>query len=81
MSTLLDDRVMTLVRSPSGLAHVEGWYGETLCGKWINYGYMKWSYLYLTSVRECGKIAQKNMYGYWCKSCFRQYKDVNIDAD
>ena len=79
-NTFLDERALTLVRSPSGLAHIEGWFGETLCRKWINYGYNAWSYMYLTSVRECGRIAQKNVHGYWCKSCFREYKDVIIDG-
>ena len=82
MSTLLDERCLRVVASPSGKRHVEGWYGETLCGKWINYGYKQWGYSDLTSVRWLGKIAQSVGYGSntYCKRCVSNYKDVDIDG-
>lgn len=82
MSTLLDDRCIRVVSSPTGKRHVQGWYGETLCGKWINFGYMKWGYSDLTTVRWLGKIAQGNPYGerHYCKTCLSNYKDVNING-
>lgn len=80
MTTLLDEQCLTLVSSPTGLRHVQGWYGETLCGKWINFGYKAWSYSDLTSVRWLGKIAKGSYHGRFCKTCLRHYKDVNINA-
>jgi hypothetical protein len=79
--SFIDECTMTLVSSPSGLRHVQGWYGETLCGKWINYGYKKWGYLNLTSVRALGKMAQGKVYGrsLYCKRCLANYKDVILD--
>ena len=80
MSTLLDERVMRLVSSPTGKRHVQGWYGETLCGKWINFGYKAWSYSDLTSVRWLGRIAQQGSQRWYCKTCLNNYKDVDINA-
>lgn len=81
MSTLLDSSDLVVVESPSGKYHVEGWYGETICGTWINYGYNGWSYKWKASVRYLGKTAQMSRSGMWCKRCINQYKDVNINAD
>ena len=82
MSTFMDERVMRLVSSPSGLRHVQGWYGETLCGVWINFGYKKWGFSDLTSVRWLGKIAQGKGYGstQYCKRCMKNYEGMDTNA-
>ena len=81
MNTLLDERCMRLVSSPTGKRHVQGWYGETLCGKFINFGYQQWGFSDLTSVRFLGKIAQGKAASRWyCKTCLNNYKDVDING-
>lgn len=77
MNSLLDERCMTVWRSPSGLRHVEGWYGESLCGKWIDRS--TWTYIDLTSIRYLGRISQGNGHGF-CKRCMNNYKDVKVNG-
>ena len=80
MSTLLDERCMTVWTAPSGKKHVEGWFNQALCGKHIG---QNWRWHDLTSVRWLGKIAQGRGYGSgsYCKICASNYKDVNVDAE
>jgi hypothetical protein len=73
-NTLLDERHLTVWTSPSGKRHVEGWFGETLCGSWIDRS-GDWHYGELTSLRYLAKIAQ-NPSTTWCKRCINNYKDV-----
>ena len=79
MSTLLDSSDLTVVESPTGKYHIEGWYGETICGTFINYGYKAWGYKWKASVRYLAKVAQGTNSGIWCKRCLANYKDVNVD--
>jgi hypothetical protein len=76
MSTFMDERCITIWTAPSGKRHVEGWFGEALCGKWIDKS--AWRYFDLTSLRYLGRIG-RNPSGY-CKVCASNYKDVDIDA-
>ena len=80
-NSLLDERCMTIWTSPAGKRHVEGWYGETLCGCWIDNS-SGWHYGELTSVRWLGKLAQGIGYGssLCCKRCFANYKDVDTNG-
>jgi hypothetical protein len=80
MSTFMDERTMTLVSSPSGLRHVQGWYGETLCGIWINFGYKQWGYSDLTSIRWLGKIANGGNRSGYCKRCLKKYEGMDTNA-
>lgn len=75
MSTFMDERCMTIWAAPSGLKHVEGWFNQALCGKFIS---QNWSFRELTSLRYLGRIG-RNPSG-WCKTCASNYKDVNVDA-
>ena len=76
MSTLLDERCMSVWTAPSGLKHVEGWFNQALCGKYIG---SNWKFRELTSLRYLGRIG-RNPSGY-CKICASNYKDVNVDAE
>lgn len=78
MSTLLDERSMTIYRSPSGKRHVGGWYGMVLCGAFVD-SHNGWSYQDLTSVRWLARMAQRPSDNY-CKRCLANYKDVIYDA-
>lgn len=77
-NSLLDDRCMTLWRSPTGLSHVEGWFGNTLCGRWVDRN--EWEYKGLTSIRYLGRISHKPAENYFCKRCASNYRDVKTDA-
>ena len=77
----LDDLDYRLVESPTYKLHVEAWFGETMCGKYINYGYKQWGYHNLTSLRWLATNAQSpNPYSRMCKACLKHYKDVIIDG-
>ena len=79
-NSFLDDRDMTLVKSPNGKIHVEDWYSKTVCGRHVYFGYAQWEWYDRCSLRYVGKIAKTpNPYGRWCLRCLKQYKDVNID--
>lgn len=77
-NSLLDERCLAVWESPSGKRHVEGWFSQTLCGKYI----YNWTWIELTSVRWLGKIAQGVGYRHtdYCKRCVSSYKDVNVNA-
>jgi hypothetical protein len=81
VSTLLDESCLTIYESPSGKQHVEGWFGETICGTYINFGYKQWSYKWKVSLRYLGKVAQNPSHESWCKRCLNTYKDVDVNAD
>ena len=80
MSTLLDERCITVVESMSGKRHVRGWFETTLCGKYAGDPYV-WSFLYLTSLRHVAKMSQNAYANRMCKSCAKEYKDVDVNAD
>lgn len=75
--SLLDERCMRLWRSPSGLTHVEGWFNETICHKYIDSG--NWQWWMLTSLRHVARMSQSNSRD-MCKVCAREYKDVIVDG-
>lgn len=79
--SFLDERCMTIWTSPSGKRHVEGWFSETLCGRFLDRS-NGWHYADLTSVRWLGKLAQGIGYGHstYCKRCLANYKDVNVNG-
>lgn len=77
MSTLLDERCLTIWTSPAGKRHVEGWFSETLCSSWIG---PDWKWQELTTVRWVAKIAQGQPTNTWCKRCLSNYKDVILDG-
>ena len=80
MSTLLDDNVINVYRSSSGKRHIEGWYGQTLCGSWIDRA-NDWHWTDLTSVRQLGRIAQQGTRSrIYCNRCLNNYKDVDING-
>jgi hypothetical protein len=80
MSTLLDERNLNLVVSPTGLRHIGGWFGNTLCGKWIDMR-NTWRSHDLISVRHAGRMSKDPMVNYFCKRCASHYKDVDTNAD
>ena len=76
MSTFLDERSMTLLISPSGLRHVQGWWNQTVCGKSYD---NQWRWHDRASLRWLGKMAQSDHRGYFCKRCASHYKDIKED--
>jgi hypothetical protein len=76
-NSLLDDRDITLFRSPTGLVHVGAWFGETVCRKFV---YDSWTWMGLTSLRYIGRMSRRPQANHMCKSCAKEYKDVNVDA-
>lgn len=76
-NAFLDDRDITIVRSPTGLVHVGAWFGETVCGKFI---YDSWTWMGLTSLRYIGRMRKRPQANRMCKSCANEYKDMNVDA-
>lgn len=78
MSTLLDERCLTIYTSPSGKRHVGGWFGMVLCGAFVD-THNDWAWGGLHSVRYLAKIAQGKPSNVWCKRCIGNYKDVILD--
>jgi hypothetical protein len=78
-NSLLDDREITMWRSPSGLRHVGSWYGQVACGAFVD-SHNGWKYDGLTSLRWVGKISRLPNVNHMCRRCASQYKDVNVDA-
>jgi hypothetical protein len=81
VSTLLDESCLTVVESPSGKYHIEGWFGNALCGSYVNYGYKAWSYKWRVSIRYLAKTVQGPHSTLWCNRCLNNYKDVDVNAD
>ena len=79
MSTLLDERCMTIWTSPSGKRHVGGWFGMVLCGAFVD-SHNGWLGYDQCSVRYLAKVAQGRPSSLWCKRCISNYKDVIIDG-
>lgn len=73
---LLDERCMSVWRSPSGLKHVESWFNLTVCGKYIH----QWEFDSLTSLRHIGRMSRNPKADRMCKNCASEYKDVNVDG-
>lgn len=71
--SLLDERCMSVWRSPSGLKHVEGWFNQTICGKYI----YQWDFDSLTSLRHIGRMSRRPDANRMCKRCANEYKDVS----
>lgn len=78
MTAFVDEKAIRLVFSPSHLLHVQGWFGETICGKWINYP-KGWKVGTLTSLTYLGSIAQRPRANKFCATCAAEYKDINAD--
>lgn len=78
MSTFLDEKTMRMVFSPTRLCHVQGWFGETVCGRWIDYT-KDWQMGSLTSLAWLGRIAQRPKANKFCAQCAIHYKDVKYD--
>ena len=78
MSTLLDERCLSIWTSPSGKRHVGGWFGMVLCGAFVD-SHNGWKYTEEASVRYLASVAQYGYHGHWCKRCIGNYKDVILD--
>jgi hypothetical protein len=76
--TLLDERSISLYRSPTGLTHVGSWYNESVCGSFVKGPY--WKYWGLTSLRQLGRMSRNAKANRMCKRCAKEYEDVNVDA-
>jgi hypothetical protein len=79
-NSFLDSMELVVYESPSGKYHVQGWFGNTVCGTYINFGYKGWSWKFKASLRYLGKVALNPSHDTWCKRCINQYKDVNVDG-
>lgn len=77
--SLLDEKCITIYRSPSGKRHIGAWYGQVQCGAFVD-THNGWSWDQLTTLRWCGKVAQRPGINGFCKRCASQYKDVDINA-
>jgi hypothetical protein len=77
-NSFLDDLDFVVYESPSGKYHVEGWFGDTVCGTYINFGYKQWGYKWKVSLRYLGKIANQPSQT-WCKRCMNNYRGMNVD--
>ena len=75
MTAFVDEKALRMVFSPYHLAHVQGWFGETMCGRWIDYT-KGWKMGNLTSLAWLGKIAQRPKANRFCQQCAIHYKDV-----
>ncbi len=78
-STFLDEMCMTTWISPAGKRHVGAWYGQVVCGAFVD-SHNGWRISSLTSLRYLGRIAQGPQSGVWCKRCVNHYKDVNVNG-
>lgn len=75
MTAFIDQSDITLWSSPSGLRHVQSWFGKTICGK----SYWGWSWAGLTSLRSLGRMSRSPKANMMCKRCANEYKDVSDD--
>jgi hypothetical protein len=75
----LDERCISLYRSPSGLTHVGSGYDESVCGSFVKGPY--WQYTGLTSLRRVGRMSRDAKANRMCKLCAREYEDVKDYAD
>lgn len=78
MSTFIDEKALRMVFSPSYLSHVEGWFGYTVCGRWINHS-KGWRTGALTSFAWLGKISQRPKANYFCTQCAASFRDFQED--
>lgn len=73
-NSLLDERSISLYRSPSGLLHVGSWYDESICGSFVKAPF--WSFVRLTSLRDVGRMSRSPKANRMCKRCANEYEDV-----
>ena len=78
MSTLLDEKALQFVLSPTSKLHVKSWFGQTACGKQYE-GNWEWRLGGLTSLREVGRMARWPKMNNLCGRCAKTYRDVNIN--
>lgn len=72
----LDARELRMWRSPSGLRHVGGWYGQTICGAYPD---AHWVMEHLTSLRHAGRMSRNAKANRMCQRCANTYKTVRDD--
>jgi hypothetical protein len=78
VTAFVDEKALRMVFSPYHLAHVQGWFGETMCGRWIDYT-KGWTFGNLTSLAWLGRISQRPKANKFCAQCAIHYKDINAD--
>lgn len=78
-NSLLDEKCLTIWRSPAGLRHVGAWFGQVQCGAFVD-THSGWQYDHLTTVRWCARVAQRPKANRMCKRCAKVYEDVDYNA-